>query len=108
MAGNSTVDHEAHAAGSTLDTHERVTEAGQRRINLIWETTQAFIAITVVLANVIVAVYQGVGLASSREHPVILSSVLFLVVGFYFGRTNHTAIGGVGRKSSDHSAYRGR
>lgn len=82
-------------------------EAGQRRINLIWEVTQAFIAITTVTANLIVAVYQGV-YGVTTGHPVVLSSVLFLVVGFYFSRTNHSAIGGIGRKLSDNKPYFGR
>ena len=82
---NPTIDHETHDPGTNHDVHSTGKDTG----NLIWEFTQAFIAITVVLANVIVAVYQGIGLASGREHPVILSSALFLVVGFYFGRANH-------------------
>lgn len=84
-----------------------LTAAGQRRINLIWEYTQSVIAILVVAANMIVAGVQGAGLvASERAYPVILSSSLFLVVGFYFSRTNHAAIGGVGQKPT--SEYAGR
>lgn len=78
--------------------HDPVS-AGQRRINLIWELTQAFIALAVVLSNMIVAVYDGLHLPSQRaEFPVILSSSMFLIVGFYFARTNHSSIGGIGRK----------
>jgi hypothetical protein len=40
------------------------------------------------------------------EHPAILSSALFLILGFYYSRTNHAAIGGVGEKPRDH--YTGR
>ena len=67
--------------------------AGQRRINVIWEFTQAFIACSVVLANMIVGVYDGLTVSGAERHefPVILSSSLFLVVGFYFSRTNHAA-----------------
>lgn len=78
------------------DPHGLVT-AGQRKINLIWEWTQAIISIAVVLANMIVGVYQG--FTSQRlDFPTILSSSLFLIVGFYFSRTNHSAIGGTGPK----------
>jgi hypothetical protein len=81
---------------------------GQRKINLIWESTQAAIAVVVVLCNMIVATHDGV-YGRSREHPVILSSSLFLIIGFYFSRTNHTAIGGIGRKDDQMSQpYRGR
>ena len=65
---------------------------GQRKINLIWEYTQSGIAISLVLASIFVSVHaalQGTG----RDVPDILKSGLFLVLGFYFGRTNHARIG---------------
>jgi hypothetical protein len=82
-----------------------LTTQGQRKINLIWETTQALISITVVLANMAVGVYQGVS-GVKADFPPVLSSALFLVVGFYFSRTNHAAIGGIGRKPAQE--YDGR
>jgi len=92
---------------STTFQQDLVT-AGQRRINVIWETTQAFIACAVVLANMIVGVYDGLSTASSHtEYPVILSSSLFLIVGFYFSRTNHANIGGTGDKRTG-TIYTGR
>lgn len=57
------------------------------RINLIWEYTQAFLASIVVLTFVILAL-QG------NPIPRGLGNVLFLVIGFYFGRTNHARPGG--------------
>jgi hypothetical protein len=60
---------------------------GQRRINLIWEGTQAAIAVSVTLATV-----SG---ALMSVESAVLSNSFFLVVGFYFGRTNHQRIGGV-------------
>lgn len=85
----------------TTTHQEDLTTAGQRKINLIWEVTQAIIAILVTLANIIVGVYEGI--VSTEGHtlppfPVILSSAFFLIVGFYFSRTNHAAIGGIGSK----------
>lgn len=89
------------------DTTEQqdITTAGQRRVNLIWEYTQSFIAIIVVLANMTAAtfnVFQG----KDIDVPMILSSSLFLIIGFYFSRTNHQAIGGVGKKPQQN--YEGR
>lgn len=81
----------------TTTEQEDVVTAGQRRVNLIWEYTQAFIAIIVVLANMIAAVYN-VFMNRAVDVPMILSSSLFLIIGFYFSRTNHTKIGGVGPK----------
>jgi hypothetical protein len=70
---------------------------GQRKVNLIWEFTQAFIALTVVLTNLFVYIHVAFG-GSESKAPTELSAVMFLVVGFYFGRTNHTAVGGTGAK----------
>lgn len=90
---------------ATTTAQEDATVAGQRRINLIWEYTQAFIAITVVLSNMIAAVFNVI-VGRDVDVPMILSSALFLIVGFYFSRTNHAAIGGTGTKPSQ--PYEGR
>lgn len=81
------------------------TTASQRRVNIIWEVTQAVIALAVVVSNLIVGVSVGLN-PSIGEVPDILSNSLFLIIGFYFSRTNHTAIGGLGRKPEQ--AYLGR
>jgi len=86
---------------------EDLTTAGQRKVNLIWEYTQAFIAIIVVMANMIAAVFN-VFHSRDIDVPMILSSALFLIIGFYFSRTNHQAIGGTGRKANEDEEYRGR
>jgi hypothetical protein len=90
----------------TTTAQQDLTTAGQRRINLIWEYTQAVIAVSVVVANMIVGTAHGLGSGPSREFPTILSSSLFLIVGFYFARSNHANIGGVGHKPQ--SPYTGR
>ena len=75
---------------------EGLKTAGQRRINLIWELTQATVALSVTSATL----YNATKL-SLRDHPgdaafLLLSNAFFLVIGFYFGRTNHQRIGGIG------------
>lgn len=62
--------------------------ASQRTINLVWELTQAAIAILVVSANVLAAFYLP-------TESTILGNAFFLVIGFYFGRTNHARAGGL-------------
>jgi hypothetical protein len=62
---------------------------GQRRVNLIWEVTQAGIALLVTIAQVYVATKP------EQFETATLSNAFFLVVGFYFGRTNHQKTGGV-------------
>lgn len=93
---------------ATTTFQEDLTTAGQRKVNLIWEYTQATVALMVVFANMVVSVVQGMSKdVSIGEHPVVLSSALFLIVGFYFSRTNHAAIGGVGKQPVA-PAYQGR
>lgn len=101
------VKRESHKSLSPNTTAEQdITTAGQRRINLIWEYTQSFVTIVVVLTNMVVAAVNAVS-GVEREHPAILSSALFLILGFYYSRTNHAAIGGVGTKPKQ-QAYEGR
>lgn len=71
----------------TTTVEENLHSYSQRRINIIWETTQAFIAITVIVAVVFCAIY--------KIDAESLVNMAYLVVGFYFGRTNHEKIGGV-------------
>jgi hypothetical protein len=60
---------------------------GQRRVNLVWEGTQALIAVGLSSAYI----YAALNSVTSTT----LDSSFFLVVGFYFGRTNHQRVGGV-------------
>lgn len=82
----------------TTTAEEDTVTAGQRRVNIIWEITQATIAVGITAA-IVYATMVGV---SSPE----LGNAFFLIIGFYFSRTNHQAIGGIGRKPS--SEYKGR
>ena len=79
------------------DSSERVL-SGQRIINLIWEITQGIIAIGITAA----VIYSAINSIRSEE----LTNSFFLIVGFYFSRTNHAAIGGVGPKPQPQ--YEGR
>jgi len=64
--------------------------AGQRKINIIWEVTQALVAVSITLA----VIYCAINKIVSQE----LTNAFFLIVGFYFSRTNHSKTGGVGFK----------
>lgn len=74
------------------------TTASQRRVNLIWETTQAIIAVGVTLATVIVAAILSIRGDAGTAAFLLLSNAFFLIIGFYFSRTNHTKVGGIGDK----------
>lgn len=77
---------------------EDLVTAGQRRINMVWEATQAIIATTITFAVIWCAI--------KTINSEVLTNAFFLIVGFYFSRTNHAAIGGVGAKPF--SDYQGR
>jgi len=83
---------------------EDLTTAGQRQINLIWERTQSFIAVAVVVLTMVASI---VGMMYNLAIPNLLAVAFGTVVGFYFSRTNHAAIGGVGPKPTL-ATYEGR
>lgn len=77
----------------TTTDQEDIVTAGQRRINLIWEITQAAVAVLITLATIYCAI------KSIDARP--LGNAFFLIVSMYFVRTNHKLIGGVGYKNSE-------
>lgn len=60
--------------------------AGQRRVHILWETTQAIIAVMITGA----VIYNAI---NKVESPV-LTNAFFLIVSMYFVRTNHTLTAG--------------
>lgn len=103
---------------TTTEAQDKTTE-GQRHINLIWENTQSRIALMVVIAGILInSVVISSIIFFGREVSVtqlalISISLQFInlttgiVIGFYFSRTNHAAIGGVGPQPSQ-QPYLGR
>jgi hypothetical protein len=83
---------------SRLDAETSAITAGQRRVNLIWEYTQAAIAIFITLATVVESIAVTFAGKGEMAIPNILCVGFGLVVGTYFQRTNHIKIGGVGSK----------
>lgn len=81
---------------TTTAEEDRVTH-GQRRINLLWEVTQSLIALVVTSSTLYVAAKRSSSSPSETAAFLLLSNGFFLVIGFYFGRTNHSRTGGVGR-----------
>ncbi len=76
---------------------EDLTTAGQRKVNLIWEYTQSIIALFVVITTMIAGLYSMI---MSAQVPTIIAVAFGTIIGFYFARTNHAAIGGIGHKPS--------
>lgn len=71
-------------APNTTEAQDKISE-GQRRINIVWEATQAVIALTITFAIVYLAIVQ--------TPAETITNAFFLIVGFYFSRTAQTANG---------------
>lgn len=84
----------------TTTLQEDVVTAGQRRINLIWELTQSVVALSIT-GTVVYTAVKGI----SSE---VVTNAFFLIIGFYFSRSNHTQVGGLGRKAAESQPYLGR
>ena len=88
---------EPKAPTTTVEQDKRT--AGQRNINLIWETTQQRIALSVIWIALLVASVLAIAGIMLGTPDIQLAAVVFLfgvanlVTGFYFGRTNHARIG---------------
>lgn len=71
---------------------EQLAVTRHQKINMVWERTQQGIAILCVAASVLSSLY----LVFAGEEPLgergfqFLTNIGLLVIGFYFGRTNHT------------------
>jgi len=72
---------------ATTTHQEDLTTAGQRKINQIWEITQALVTVTITLAAIWCQVHQ---LESD-----VLNFAFIAIISTYYARTNHTKIGGV-------------
>lgn len=71
----------------TTTRQQDLTTAGQRRINLIWEYTQATVTVLITAAAIYCAV-QGID-------ADVLNFAFVAVISTYYARTNHTKVGGV-------------
>lgn len=82
----------AENKASRTTVEEDLKTAGQRKVNLVWEGTQAVIAVAVTGA-VIFASLAG-------KESQILGNAFTLIIAIYFVRMNHTKTGGVGGTDS--------
>lgn len=94
---------------ANIDQRSKTTE-GQRAINLLWESTQSRIALFVVIAGIftnsvvillLILLIRNITVVQIALISMCLQFINLttgIVIGFYFSRTNHAAIGGVGAK----------
>jgi len=95
------------ALAPTTTAEQNRISAGQRRVNIIWEYTQSSIALGVSVATLSASVILILRSDANVAAFVLLSNAFFLVVGFYFGRTNHQRTGGIGEHPK-RGEYEGR
>lgn len=77
---------------TTPHDHETVgarNQQQQHHVNLIWEITQGLIAVAVTGATLYAATKLTLKDSATEAAFLLLSNAFFLVIGFYFGRTNH-------------------
>lgn len=86
------------ARATTTSEEDRHTR-GQRSVNLLWEITQAVLSYGIIGVTLYVDARIAVGnveIAANRLSALMQLNVMAgLVIGFYFGRTNHQNVGGV-------------
>ena len=71
----------------TTTAQQDLVTAGQRRINIIWEITQAVVTVLITGAAIYCAV---MGIKSE-----VLNFAFIAIISTYYARTNHTKVGGV-------------
>lgn len=86
-------------APTTTHAEDRTAER-KGNINLMWESTQAFAAKAIIATALVIAVALTIPaiFPNATEKQIqlanlallLISSMTNLVMGFYFGRTNHT------------------
>lgn len=96
-------DTAEHLASNTT-AEQDLKSAGQRQINLVWETTQKQIALAVIGTALAVSAILATCGKIIGTPEIQLAAVVFmfgvanLVTGFYFGRTNHARMGDQAQK----------
>lgn len=103
-----TTRHEVEAVMTPVSTEAKDLEIalktqGQRKVSDMWEDTQRKIALAVTTVALTVAAWLAVSGQTDAQTAafVFIYGVANLVIGFYFGRTNHQREGGVGTKSGE-------
>lgn len=76
-----------------LSDAEKLAVERHQKINMVWEYTQAYMAILVITVVLATSCFIAVTTKDEDKRFVALAFMIGLanlVAGFYFGRTNHT------------------
>lgn len=90
----------APSLAPTTTLEEDIRTQAQRDLNMTWENTQSTVARAVVITTcggvVISLTFRGLFPDRLIAFPAEWWTVVGLVIGFYFGRTNHARTSGAG------------
>lgn len=87
MAAVASIDNSGSVPPTTT-AEEDLKTLGQRRVNILWECTQAAVAIGMIVLKTYMVV--------RHLEDKTVDAALMTILGMYFQRTNHTRVGGVG------------
>lgn len=79
----------------TTTSEEDLHTSAKRDIDWKWESTQSFIAKTVVVASVLYALTTIFITPKNDYAGIFFAGAFGTIIGFYFARTNHLRTGGV-------------
>lgn len=102
MEHSERIDKEAALVSASVRNEAELKSRGQRETSDMWERTQRQVALWVISSSLFVAVVLAIfgkwlGFPEIQLAAVVaLFSMANNLTGFYFGRTNHTKVGGVG------------
>lgn len=77
-----------HIVPPTTTAEQDRTTRSQRRINFIWESTQAIVTVAITLSEIYAQLH--------KISAPMLDAAFFAVTSTYLARTNHTKVGGIG------------
>lgn len=72
---------------------EQLAVERHQKINMVWEYTQAYMAILVITTVLLASCYIAITTNNDNHRGdglLFMTGLANLVAGFYFGRTNHT------------------
>lgn len=69
---------------------------GTRHTNLVWEITQAMIAVATIGSVLYATTKIALNSDMDKTAFIVLSNLGSVIIGFYFGRTNHARPTGLG------------
>lgn len=97
-----TKEKQAVQAQTAKELEETLHSAGQRATSMEWETTQKKLALEATRTSLLVSGSLAIFGKFIGSPEIQLAAIVFLfstvsgIIGFYFGKSNHSRVGGIG------------